>query len=106
MPSPSYHAKRFNLEGLTGISDHALKLHFKPYEGYVQEANRLTDRIGSCHRDGQVSQDEMSIFSELTRRLGYEYIGVVLHEYHFDNLKWEAEHPQPSSAFMKAAEPS
>ena len=48
----------------------------------------------------------MSIFSELTRRLGYEYIGVVLHEYHFDNLKWEAEHPQPSSAFMKAAEPS
>ena len=50
MPSPSYHAKRFNLEGLTGISDHALKLHFKPYEGYVQEANRLTDRIGSCLR--------------------------------------------------------
>ena len=29
----------------------------------------------------------MPAYSELTRRLGFEYNGMVLHEYYFDNLK-------------------
>jgi hypothetical protein len=33
--------------------------------------------------------------SELTRRLGFEYNGMVLHEYYFGNLiKGGAQHPQ------------
>jgi Fe-Mn family superoxide dismutase len=34
-----------------------------------------------------VDQEEMPAYSELTRRLGFEYNGMVLHEYYFDNLK-------------------
>jgi Fe-Mn family superoxide dismutase len=103
---PSYQAKRFHLSGLKGLSGQTLERHLKLYEGYVQEANRLTDRIGKCLKDGQVDQDEMPAFSELTRRLGYEYNGMMLHEYYFGNLKRQAEDPQPSSAFVKAAEAS
>jgi Fe-Mn family superoxide dismutase len=83
----SYKAREFNLSGLNGISDETLEMHFKLYEGYVKETNNLTDRITKFIEDGNVDQEEMPAYSELTRRLGFEYNGMVLHEYYFDNLK-------------------
>src|SRR5919197_549824 len=83
---PSYRAKHFNLGGLTGISDRTLETHFKLYEGYVKETNRLTEKIAAFLKDGQVDQEETPAYSELTRRLGFEYNGMVLHEYYFGNL--------------------
>ena len=41
----SYKAKQFNLSGLNGISDETLEMHFKLYEGYVKETNKLTEKI-------------------------------------------------------------
>jgi superoxide dismutase, Fe-Mn family len=41
----SYQAKQFNLSGLNGISDQTLEMHFKLYEGYVKETNKLTEKI-------------------------------------------------------------
>ena len=83
----SYKARQFNLSGLKGISDETLELHFKLYEGYVKETNNLTERIWQFIQDGKVDQEEMPAYSELTRRLGFEYNGMVLHEYYFENLK-------------------
>ena len=83
----SYQAKQFNLSGLNGISDQTLEMHFKLYEGYVKETNKLTDKISEFLRDGKVDQEEMPAYSELTRRLGFEYNGMVLHEYYFGNMK-------------------
>ena len=34
-----------------------------------------------------MDQEEVPTYSELTRRLGFEYNGMVLHEYYFANLK-------------------
>jgi Fe-Mn family superoxide dismutase len=82
----SYEARQFNLSGLKGISDETLEMHFKLYEGYVKETNNLTERISKFIQDGTVDQEEMPAYSELTRRLGFEYNGMVLHEYYFDNL--------------------
>jgi len=83
----SYQAREFNLGGLNGISDQTLEMHFKLYEGYVKETNKLSEAIYKFIQDGQVDQEEMPAYSELTRRLGFEYNGMVLHEYYFDNLK-------------------
>ena len=83
----SYTARQFNLSGLNGISDETLEMHFKLYEGYVKETNKLTEKISEFISDGNVDQEEMPAYSELTRRLGFEYNGMVLHEYYFDNLK-------------------
>jgi Fe-Mn family superoxide dismutase len=101
---PAYRAKRFDLGGLKGISDQTLTLHLALYERYVREANRLSECIDQCLKDGRVDQDDRLVFSELTRRLGYEYNGMMLHEYYFGNLKRQADDPEPSSAFIKAAE--
>jgi len=81
-----YQAKTFPLSGLQGISDRTLEMHFKLYEGYVQETNRLTERLAGFLADGTVDQEEMPAYSELNRRLGFEYNGMVLHEYYFGNM--------------------
>ena len=102
----SYQARQFNLSGLKGISDQTLEMHFKLYEGYVKETNNLTERITDFIKDGNVDQEEMPAYSELTRRLGFEYNGMVLHEYYFDNLQSGAGtgDPAKTSQFVKAAE--
>src|SRR5215813_10073299 len=100
-----YQAKQFKLSGLTGISDQTLDMHFKLYEGYVKETNRLTERIGEFLQDGKVDQEEMPVYSELTRRLGFEYNGMVLHEYYFGNLKRGGSgDPAPTSPFVIAVD--
>jgi len=100
-----YQAKQFSLSGLNGISDRTLEMHFKLYEGYVKETNRLTEQIAAFLKDGRVDQEEMPAYSELTRRLGFEYNGMVLHEYYFGNLtKGGRGEPARSSPFVIAAE--
>src|SRR2546426_8144841 len=101
----SYTPKQFNLSGLKGISDKTLEMHFKLYEGYVKETNRLSARIAEFLKDGRVDKEEMPAYSELTRRLGFEYNGMVLHEYYFGNMTKGGSHdPGKESAFYKTAE--
>jgi len=104
----SYTPRQFNLSGLTGISDPTLEMHFKLYEGYVKETNKLTEKITNFIKDGKVDQEEMPAYSELTRRLGFEYNGMVLHEYYFENLKTGGGtgDPDRNFKFFKAAEAS
>ena len=99
-----YRPKQFNLSGLKGISDKTLEMHFKLYEGYVKETNNLSEKIAEFLKDGKVDQDEMPLYSELKRRLGFEFNGMVLHEYYFENLKKGGDiAPERSSPFYKAA---
>jgi len=104
----SYKAREFNLSGLTGISDETLEMHFKLYEGYVKETNNLTEKISEFIKDAKVDQEEMPAYSELSRRLGFEYNGMVLHEYYFDNLKSGGGpgDPAKTSQFARAAKAS
>ncbi|MGH8603688.1 MAG: superoxide dismutase, partial [Gammaproteobacteria bacterium] len=102
-----YQVKQFNLSRLNGISDRTLEMHFKLYEGYVKETNRLTEAIAEILKDGRVDQEEMPAYSELKRRLGFEYNGMVLHEYYFGSLKKDGgEDPTRNSAFLQAVESS
>jgi superoxide dismutase, Fe-Mn family len=102
-----YQVKEFNLSGLNGISDQTLDLHFKLYAGYIKETNSLMEKISEFYKDGKVDQEDMPAYSELKRRLGFEYNGMVLHEYYFGNLKiGGGGDPDRESAFFKAVESS
>ncbi len=107
MEAKIYKPKTFNLSGLNGISDQTLEMHFQLYEGYVTNTNTLTERIAAILADGKVDKEEMPEYSELTRRLGFEYNGMVLHEYYFGNMKKDggAEAPHRSD-FRSAVERS
>jgi len=101
----TYKAKQFPLSGLNGISDETLEMHFKLYEGYVKETNKLNERLAEFLEDGKVDQDEFPAYSEITRRLGFEYNGMVLHEYYFENMKKGGSvDPDKKSSFRTAAE--
>jgi len=98
MNQVTYGPKTFELSGLNGISDKTLEMHFKLYEGYVQETNRLNEKIAAILQDGKIDPEETPAYSELTRRLGFEYNGMVLHEYYFGNMKRGGNVDPPNTA--------
>jgi superoxide dismutase, Fe-Mn family len=103
----TYRPRSFGLSGLSGISDRTLEMHFKLYEGYVQQTNVLNERIAEVLKDGRIDQEEMPAYSELTRRLGFEYNGMVLHELYFENLKrGGGGDPPDGGPFRREAEAS
>lgn len=85
MEHHSYKAKKFNLTGLIGISDQTLEMHLGLYEGYVKNTNLLTEQLMEISRKKKASASNPA-YSELKRHLGFEYGGMVLHEYYFGNL--------------------
>jgi Fe-Mn family superoxide dismutase len=72
-----------HLNGLNGISDDQLKAHFELYQGYVKNTNALNEQIADLLRSGKPDSPD---YLELMRALGFEYNGMILHEYYFGNL--------------------
>jgi Fe-Mn family superoxide dismutase len=78
-----YTARNFeHLIGMQGFSDTLLRNHFTLYQGYVTNTNKLTDAIVALHKDGKTGPE----YAELRRRYGWEWNGMRLHEYYFENL--------------------
>src|SRR5580700_11398742 len=80
-----YKARTFDLSGLTGISDHTLEIHFGLYAGYVKNTNLLNEQLVEMTTAGEAAGANPK-YAEMSRRLGFEYNGMVLHEWYFDNL--------------------
>ena len=80
----AYEAKDYTrLIGMEGFSETLLKNHFTLYQGYVTNTNKLMDTLAAMLKDGKVGTPE---YAELKRRMGWEFNGMRLHEYYFDNL--------------------
>jgi len=80
----AYKAKDYSkLIGMEGFSDALLKNHFTLYQGYVTNTNKVLDTLDQMLKDGKTGAPE---FAELKRRLGWEFNGMRLHEYYFENL--------------------
>jgi Fe-Mn family superoxide dismutase len=102
--STTYTAKTFDLSDLTGISNETLAMHFKLYEGYVTNTNVLNQRIADLIGSGTLDPTQSAAFSELKRRFGFEYNGMVLHEYYFENMqKHGTGDPSTGDQFVNAA---
>lgn len=69
--------------GMEGFSETLLKNHFTLYQGYVTNTNKVIDITEQMLREGKTAAPE---FAELKRRLGWEFNGMRLHEYYFENL--------------------
>lgn len=100
----TYTARTFDLSDLTGISNETLAMHFKLYEGYVTNTNVLNQRIADLIGTGTLGPTQSAAFSELKRRFGFEYNGMVLHEYYFENMqKHGTGDPSTGDQFVNAA---
>lgn len=78
-----YQVKVFDLTNLNGLSNLQIEIHLELYAGYVRNTNALNEQLAELVRDGKAGTPA---YSELTRRLGFEYNGMRLHELYFENL--------------------
>jgi Fe-Mn family superoxide dismutase len=101
----TYKAQAFDhLTGLEGISDGQIAEHRELYAGYVKQVNAINEALAEIRGRGKPSGTDPE-FAEMTRRLGFEYNGMILHEYYFANLSRAADpRPAPTSALGQALE--
>jgi len=99
MPEDAIQAKDYSrLIGMKGFSDALLKNHFQLYQGYVKNTAVLLEKLNQLVAG---NNDRTPEYAELKRRLGWEFNGVLLHEYYFENLS-ETALPGQSSSFYQA----
>lgn len=97
-----YAAKDYaKLLGMEGFSETLLKNHFTLYQGYVTNTNKVLDTLDQMNKDGKTATPE---FAELKRRLGWEFNGMRLHEYYFENLGGKGGINKDGKAAKKMAE--
>lgn len=84
------------LKGIPGFSDEALDLHFNLYEGYVNNTNAALENIDQMRKNGEAASLE---YTELKRRLGWEFNGMLLHEYYFSGLGGNGKIAKDSSLY-------
>lgn len=98
----AYRAKEYaRLIGMAGFSEALLNNHFTLYQGYVTNSNKLLDSLEQLLKEEKTATPE---FAELKRRLGWEFNGMRLHEYYFDNLGGTAPLDVGGSLGKKLAE--
>lgn len=79
-----YEAINFeHLLGTTGFSDTLLNNHFTLYKGYVANTNKLSEILDAMLKEGKAGTPE---YAELSRRFGWEFNGMRLHEHYFGNM--------------------
>ena len=82
----SYQAKDYAyLLGMNGFSDILLNNHFKLYQGYVKNVNLILDKLSALLGAGN---DRTLEYAELKRRFGWEFNGMRLHEFYFENVDY------------------
>ncbi len=92
-----YKAKEFpSIKDLKGFSPEALNLHITLYKGYVNKTNELLEKLKTMSREGKTDTPE---FSELKRRLGFEFDGMKLHELYFESLGGSGKPNQKSKLY-------
>mgnify|MGYP003873085261 CR=1 FL=1 len=79
-----YTPRTFSFGTLDGISQKQLDVHLKLYEGYVKFINVLDEKQGEMMKD---SEKNAYALGEVTRRIGFEWNGMRMHEYYFS--QWE-----------------
>jgi superoxide dismutase, Fe-Mn family len=95
----NYAARNFeHLIGTEGFSRELLTNHFTLYEGYVKNTNLLAETLLSLVKRGDTGIPE---YAELHRRFGWEFNGMRLHEYYFENMTKKRRELKKDSEFYK-----
>jgi Fe-Mn family superoxide dismutase len=98
----AYTAKDYGkLIGMDGFSETLLTNHFTLYQGYVTNTNKLIDLLTAMLKEGKTGTPE---YAELKRRFGFEFNGMRLHEYYFENLGGKAPLDKTGTAAKKLAD--
>lgn len=102
---------------LEGLSEKQISVHLALYEGYVKHVNLIMEKLQALKAadaaktaeggspDDKSSRDANAyLTAELRRRFAFEFDGMRMHEYYFEQLEGGAAAATADSALAKAAE--
>jgi len=86
-------------KGLVGISDRQIEYHFEThYKGYVAKINEIWERMQAADRSK--ANQNFSDYRALKVEESFNWMGVVLHEHYFENIK-DGKGTTPSARLME-----
>ena len=96
----TYVTKTFNLSTLTGLSEKQIQVHLALYEGYVKHVNLIMEKIMAL-KEVDV-EGNAYLVAELRRRFAFEFDGMRMHEYYFEQFEGGQTSLTSGSALGKA----
>jgi len=97
----TYTARTFTIPKLDGISEESVKQHIGLYEGYVKNFNAIAAKLVEYAAD---TEKNAHALSELIRRKSFEFDGMRLHEYYFEQFEGGPKALDAGSALGKEME--
>jgi len=94
-----YTPKTFTIPTLEGISAKSIEEHLGLYAGYVKNFNAISSKLVEYAAD---TEKNAHALSELIRRKSFEFDGMRLHEYYFEQFEGGAKELDESSALSAA----
>src|SRR3989344_3525557 len=96
-----YEAKKFNLPELAGLSKKQIEVHLALYEGYVKHVNLIREKLARLKETDP--EGNAYIIAELRRRFAFEFDGMRMHEYYFEQFEDGPQAANQSSPLGHAA---
>ncbi|MDQ5955003.1 MAG: superoxide dismutase, Fe-Mn family [Patescibacteria group bacterium] len=97
----AYEARTFVLPEMDGLSKTSVDQHLALYAGYVKNFNAMSALLPEYAKD---SEKHAHALSELIRRRSFEFDGMRLHEYYFEQLEGGASPLTPEGPLAKQFE--
>jgi superoxide dismutase, Fe-Mn family len=97
----TYSVRTFDLPELKGLSQKQIEVHLGLYEGYVKHVNLIMEKIAKMKEEDATGN--AYVINELRRRLGFEFDGMRMHEYYFEQFEGGATPQDTNSALCDAA---
>jgi superoxide dismutase, Fe-Mn family len=97
----TYTPRTFTFPELKGLSKKQIDVHLALYEGYVKHVNLILDTIKRMREEDP--EKNAFVINELRRRLGFEFDGMRMHEFYFEQLEGGAQYVDENSPFGQAA---
>ncbi len=96
----TYTTRTFSLPELTGLSAKQIEVHLGLYGGYVKHVNLIREKIAELSQNQEANAYTIA---ELRRRFAFEFNGMRMHEYYFEQFEGGAVAHDAQSALVKAA---
>lgn len=97
-----YTERKFAIPELAGLSKKQIDVHLGLYSGYVKHVNLLREKVQEF--EAQDKEKHAYAIAELRRRFSFEFNGMRMHEYYFEELEHGATLPSDDEALKKMLE--
>jgi len=94
-----YVARSFDIPSLSGLSDKQMEVHLGLYQGYVKHVNLIRSQIATL----KAAETDQYVINELRRRFAFEFDGMRMHEYYFEQFEGGATKYSEDGALTAAA---